>query len=172
MLTRLVVLLAIVLGGRTADAQARAAPAATATADTAALLGDWELNVERSHYGPGVERRRRERFTCAPARARVACTIVGERADGRMVRGSFTVALDGSGAPVVGVPGVDEVRLRPAGPGVLDATFLLRGRPAFGYRAYRARDGRSLSIVTVDPVSRAVLTTVVVYDRRSAAGPG
>jgi hypothetical protein len=61
---------------------------------------------------------------------------------------------------------VDEVRLRAAGAAVLDATFLSRGAPAFGYRAYRAADGRSLTVVAVDPVTRAALSTVVVYDRR------
>lgn len=152
-----------------ATARLAAQPAAVgppAGAEVPALIGDWELNLARTHYGPGVDRRRRERFTCALHGAPVACTIRGERADGRVVVGRFTAGLDGAGAPVAGIPGVDEVRLRAAGPGVLDATFLDRGAPAFGYRAYRSDDGRSLTVVAVDPTTRAALTTVVAYDRR------
>ncbi|HEX8298974.1 MAG TPA: hypothetical protein VF594_07405 [Rubricoccaceae bacterium] len=130
------------------------------------LIGDWQLNRARTHYGPGVDQRHRERFTCAARGARVACTIRGERADGRVVIGRFTAALNGTGAPVTGVPGIDEVRLRAGGAAVTDATFLRRGVPVFGYRAYRSEDGRSLMIVAVDPISRAARSTVVVYDRR------
>jgi hypothetical protein len=36
----------------------------------------------------------------------------------------------------------------------------------FAYRAVRSDDGRSLTIVSVDPISRAVLNSVVVYDLR------
>ncbi len=143
--------------------QAAASQPATATTP---LVGDWQLNIARTHYGPGVDQRRRERFTCAVRGARLECTIRGERADGRVVVGRFAAALDGTGAPVTGVPGVDEVRLRAVEATVADATFLRRGVPVFGYRAYRSKDGRSLVIVTVDPVSRAALSTVVVYDRR------
>ena len=69
-------------------------------------------------------------------------------------------------APVSGIAGVDEVQLSESGDSVLDGTFRWHGRPAFGYRALRSDDGRSLMIVSVDPITRVALTTVVVYDRR------
>lgn len=46
------------------------------------------------------------------------------------------------------------------------ALTLLRGKPVFGYRAFQSDDGRSLMIVSVDPVTGAAATTVVVYDRQ------
>ncbi len=144
---------------------ATAAAACQSSPPPAPLVGDWQLNLARTHYGPGVDQRRRERFTCAVRGAGLACTIRGERADGRVVSGRFAALLDGTGAPVTGVPGVDEVRLRAVEATVTDGTFLYRAVPVFGYRAYRSADGRSLVIVTVDPVSRAALSTVVVYDR-------
>ena len=131
----------------------------------AAIVGNWRLNLGRTRYGPGVDRRRWERWACVGRAARIECAIEGARADGRVVRARFAAALDGAGAPVTGIADVDEVRLRTAGRGVLDATFLSRGAPAFGYRAYRAEDGRSLTVVSVDATSRAALSTVVVYDR-------
>ena len=79
------------------------------------------------------------------------------------------VAPDGPAAPVAGVPDVDAVRLRVVSPSIVDATFSSRGAPAFGYRAYRSTDGRTLTLVAVDPTSRAALTSVVVYRR---AEPG
>ncbi len=127
------------------------------------------MDLQRSHYGPGVDRRRRERFTCVPERERIACAIRGERADGRVVVGRFTVAPDGPAAPVTGVPDVDAVRLRVVSPSIVDATFSSRGAPAFGYRAYRSTDRRTLTLVAADPTSRAPLTSVVAYRR---AEPG
>jgi hypothetical protein len=58
------------------------------------------------------------------------------------------------------------VQLRQPTNALVDATFLWRGKPVFGYRALQSEDGRSLIIISVDPVSRVALTTVVVYDRR------
>lgn len=133
---------------------------------TSPLIGDWQLNLARTNYGPGVDPRRHERFTCAVRDIRLACTIRGERSDGRVVVGRFAAPLDGTGAPVDGVPGMDEVRLNTTGATVTDATFLWKGVPVFGYRARQLEDGRSLMVVSVDPVSRAALTTVVVYDRQ------
>ena len=136
------------------------------TAPEPSIVGDWRLNLARTHYGAGVDRRRYERFTCTSERDRVSCVIRSVRADGREVVGRFSAPLSGKGASVAGIPDVDEARqLRRPGPEIVDATFLSRARPVFGYRAMRADDGRSLLIISVDPVSRAALTTIVVYDR-------
>jgi hypothetical protein len=130
-----------------------------------AIVGDWQLNLARTHYGAGVDRRRSERFSCATEANRVRCVIRSIRADGRVLTGRFVAPTDGTGAPVAGIPDVDQVQLRPSS-AFADVTFLSRGRPVYGYRAFQSQDGRSLMIVSVDPVSRVAQTTVVVYDRR------
>ena len=160
----LVVLLALSGSHRLVGAPAQ--PGRETAAPVAALVGDWQLNVGRTHYGPGVDRRSNERFTCTSRRQLLACTIRSVRADGRVVAASFEAAGDGAASPVTGMPDIDEIRLRSTGDGVVDAVFSLRSRPVFAYRAYRAADGGSLTIVSVDPVSTAILNTVVVYDRR------
>jgi hypothetical protein len=132
---------------------------------TVPLAGDWDLNLRRTHYGPTVERRKKERFTCKESEGHLECVMRTVRTDGRELVGTFRAALDGALSPVVGIPGVDEVRLQGGTPGVIAATFSLRGSPVFGYRAYRSDDGRSLMIVSVDPVSGKALNSVVVYDR-------
>ena len=147
-------------GARSAPVSARSGPPVTL------LDGEWELNLARTHYGRGVDRRRREVFSCAPRGNQVHCVIRSVRADGRAVVGEFAATLDGVGAPVSGIAGVDEVQLSESGDSVLDGTFRWHGRPAFGYRALRSDDGRSLMIVSVDPITRVALTSVVVYDRR------
>lgn len=131
-----------------------------------ALVGDWQLNLGRTHYGPGVDRRRSERFSCTIQTNRLRCVITSVRADGRQLTGRFVAPMDGTSAPVTGIPDVDAIQVRRPSSGFLDATFLSRGQPAFGYRAFQSQDGRSLMIVSVDPVSRVAQTTVVVYDRR------
>ncbi len=130
------------------------------------LVGNWQLNIGRTHYGSGVERRRGEQMACTATGRSVQCVIRSQRADGRDLSAQFTASLDGGRAPVTGIPDVDEVELRQPNESLIDATFFFRGQPAFGYRALQSDDGRSLMIVSVDPVTRAAATTVVVYDRR------
>jgi hypothetical protein len=142
-----------------------AAQGAPPAPPAAPMAGDWDLNLKRTHYGPTVQRRRKERFTCKESEGHLECVIRSLRTDGRELVGTFRAALDGAVSPVVGIPGVDEVRLQAGAPGVLGATFGLRGTPVFAYRAYRSDDGRSLVIVAVDPASGKALNSVVVYDR-------
>src|SRR5712664_2111996 len=112
---------------------ARSTPVGTRSGPLTLLDGNWQLNLARTHYGRGVDRRRREVFTCAPRGNRVHCVIRSVRADGRAVVGEFAATLDGVGAPVSGIDGVDEVQLSESGDSVLDGTFRWQGRPAFGY---------------------------------------
>jgi hypothetical protein len=63
------------------------------------------------------------------------------------------------------MPDMDSVRVVAVAPGVADATFSTAGRPVFAYRAYRGRDGRSLTIVAIEPLRRTALTSVIVYTR-------
>jgi len=130
------------------------------------LVGDWQLNLGRTHYGPGVDRRRSERMTCTAESQGVRCVIRSVRSDGHPLTGQFTASLDGAPAPVLGIPDIDQVQLRRASVALIDATFLWHGSPVFGYRVLQSEDGRSLTIVSVDPATRVAGTTVVVYDRR------
>src|SRR5919112_1388009 len=70
------------------------------------LVGSWQLNTSRSHYGAGVERRRRERMTCTAVANGLRCVVESTRADGRVLTGRFTASFDGSIAPVTGIPDV------------------------------------------------------------------
>jgi hypothetical protein len=130
------------------------------------LAGRWELNLARTHYGGGAEGRKRETFLCTTTTAGVACTIESLRSDGRVVTGGFTGAYDGTPGPTRGIPGVDHVRLTRVNSAIADATFTFDGHPVFAYRAVQASSGRALTIVSVDPDTRAVLNSVVAYDRR------
>jgi hypothetical protein len=131
------------------------------------LAGRWVLNLARTHYGPGVDHRTKETFSCeATSPAEVACQIQSVRADGRSLLGKFVAAYDGTAYPVTGIPDVDHVRLQRIDAFIADATFSRGGTPVFAYRTFRAPDGRSLTVVSVDPVARTVLNSVVVYDAR------
>jgi hypothetical protein len=130
------------------------------------LLGRWVLDVGRSHYGGGAEPRKRETFTVRANGNGVSCTIESVRQDGRALIGRFTAAYDGVPRPASGIPDIDQVAQRRIDAHVADATFSLRGRPVFAYRAVRSGDGRTLTIVSVDPKTRAVGESVIVYERR------
>ena len=130
------------------------------------LAGKWTLNLERSHYGGGAELRRQETFTCLVDKELLKCTIESVRADGRKLVGTFTAPYDGKPHPAAGIPDVDEVTLQKLDDFIADATFSYRGKPVFGYRAIRSDDGRSLIVVSVEPTTRVVRSSAVVYDRK------
>ncbi|CAN5803980.1 hypothetical protein BH18ACI5_BH18ACI5_05760 [soil metagenome] len=155
--------IAVTLVGLLALGAPRAQPASPAAVP---LIGEWQLNLARTHYGPKVERRRSETLSCADEKSQIACVVRSVRANGNIVTGRFSAALDGAVGRVTGIPDIDGVELRRSTGSIVDATFFAQGKAAFAYRAFQAQDGRSLMMVTVDPVSRAALTTVVVYDRR------
>jgi hypothetical protein len=150
----------LLFGGQRPPIAASAAPP---------LVGEWQLNVARTHYGPSVDRRRSERMSCAMVATELRCRIQSVRSDGRELTGTFAAVPGGPGgpgAPVKGIPDIDEVRLQKPSATIIDATFLSRGNPAFGYRAFQSDDGRSLMIVSVYPDTGSVATTIVVYNRR------
>ena len=130
------------------------------------LSGKWELNVGRTHYGGGAQSRQSESFTCVPNRSGVECAIASVRTGGSRIDGGFVAAYDGTPGPTRGMADVDQVRLIRVNASIADATFTFKGQPVFAYRAVRSADGRSLTIISVDPASRAVLNSVIVYDKR------
>ena len=130
------------------------------------LSGRWTLNRARSHYGPGAQPRKQETFDCEMTDTGLRCMIRGERADGQVLIGRFHASYDGKAYPVTGIPDVDQVILRKVDDCVADATFSHKGEPVLGYRVVKGDDGRSLTMISVEPVSRKVLSSVVVYDRQ------
>ena len=128
------------------------------------LAGRWELNLAKTHYGGGAEPRKQETFTCLTKKEVASCAIKGTRQDGSKVEGGFTAAYDGTAGPVRGIPDVDEVRLERVSGTVATATFSFQGSLVFAYRATRSPDGRMLTVVSIDPVTRRRLKSVVVYD--------
>lgn len=109
--------------------------------------------------------RKHETLDCAARGAQLECTVRSVRADGKTLVGTFAAAYDGKEYPAHGIPEVDRVALRAVDESVADATFSYQGQPVFAYRAIRSGDGRQLVFVSVDPVTRVVLRSVVVYDR-------
>ncbi|HET7231380.1 MAG TPA: hypothetical protein VFJ16_15335 [Longimicrobium sp.] len=102
---------------------------------------------------------------CVPVQTGVRCTITSVRSDGQRLVGRFQARYDGGSAPVSGIAGMDGVRLRRAGGRAVDATFTDHGTPVYGYRATQSPGGETLTVASVDPVTRAPLSSVVVYDR-------
>ena len=103
-------------------------------------------------------------MTCQGVAVVITCTTESVRPDGRTVTASFTAPDDGTNGPVRGIEEMDSVKLVRVNSARVDATFSLKGRPVFGYRAQRSSDGKLLTITAVDPVSRATRQSVIVYD--------
>ncbi|HXI11775.1 MAG TPA: hypothetical protein VNM92_03925 [Thermoanaerobaculia bacterium] len=96
----------------------------------------------------------------------IECAISSVRIDGRRLNGSFRARYDGKLYASSGIPGVDQVALTRVNNGIVDAMFLYKGRRVFGYRSVQSQDRKSLTIASVDPETRQILTSVIVYERR------
>jgi hypothetical protein len=140
------------------------AVAATAATKPDPLAGHWELNLKKTHYGGGAQRRTQETFACEQKKGGVACTIHSARAGGSIVNAGFTAKYDGTAAPITGLDDVDEIRLERVSDTIASATFSYKGSYVFAYRATRSADGKTLTVVSVDPVTRRRLKSAVVYD--------
>ena len=130
------------------------------------LAGTWTLDLSRSHYGGGAEPRKSETFTCVSEGDAVKCTIDSVRSDGHKLTGTFTASYDGKPGAATGIPDVDQVTLRKIDDSVVDATFSRNGKPVFGYRAIRSDTGKTLTFVSVDPTTRAIGHSLIVYERK------
>ena len=128
-----------------------------------AIFGNWKLNVARSRYGGGAEVRKSETMTCGFDND-THCSIVSERANGKVVQMRFHAVANGVPGVVTGSDSLDQVILKHVNESTLDATFLFDGKPVFAYRAVRAADRKTLTITAVDTKTRAPLKSVVVYD--------
>jgi hypothetical protein len=87
--------------------------------------------------------------------------------DGKRSAGAFVAVYDGKPYAATGIPGIDRVVLRKVDDFVADASFTFQGKPVFGYRAVKSDDGNSLTVISVDPVTRKPIESVVVYDRQA-----
>jgi hypothetical protein len=128
------------------------------------LAGHWELNVKKSHYGGGAQKRTQETFTCEQQKNGVTCNIHSVLEDGTKKDASFTATYDGTAARVTGLDDIDEVRLERASDTIASATFIHLGNYVYAYRATKSDDGKTLTVVSVDPITRRRLKSVVVYD--------
>ena len=128
------------------------------------LAGRWELNLKKTHYGASAPKAIQETFACKSKKAATACEIHSKREDGTQVEGRFTATYDGPAAPVTGVPEIDGVLLKRVSDTSASATFSYQGSYVFAYRATRSSDGKTLTVVAVNPITRKRRRSVRVYD--------
>jgi len=94
----------------------------------------------------------------------VACTASRVAANGGSSAAHFTARYDGRKYPVTGAAEMDNVALRRSGTSVV-AVFSKGTHPIFGYRIEPSKDGRHLTIHSIDPLSYRLLYSIVRYDR-------
>jgi hypothetical protein len=120
-----------------------AVTSARAADDPAA--GTWKVNLAKSKYTPGP----------TPKSATVTLTIannaetydsVGVDASGNATHGSFTAKLDGTDAPVSGIPYADTVSTKRSSPTHFVATLKKGGAVMMTVHIVVAADGKSRTV--------------------------
>jgi hypothetical protein len=132
------------------------------------VVGDWTLDLSRTVYGSSVDRRVEERFVCSKDPSVLHCVILSTRENGKKVKAQFDAVLNGPAGDIYGVEGLNKVQVMTISPGVMEATFYDNDQPRYAYRSWRESHGRSLVIASIDPITREMLSTTVVYVRTEA----
>ena len=128
--------------------------------------GTWKLNLEKSKYDPG------------PAPKSVTVTIKIENntetytsdtvsATDAAVHGSFTAKLDGTEAPVAGIPYADMISVKMISPSHTTAKLSKGGKLMMTVHVVVAADGKSRTVTYSGTNEKGqAVKDVLVYDRQ------
>jgi hypothetical protein len=80
-----------------------------------ALIGSWTLDTAKSHFDPGPVPYKSMTLQFSAADQGLKGEIAGVDADGRPIKGSYTIITDGKEHPVTGISTYDSTSYTPVG---------------------------------------------------------
>src|SRR5256885_10562941 len=133
------------------------------------MMGRWKADLNASVLPAGFPQLRSQTMVLQLASGKLQCSTERANLEGTKSRADFTAALDGKRHPVRGLPGIATVSLHRY-PTFIEADFYSATAPVFSYRMSISRGDDTLIIISIDPVTRAILHARIVYRREAAAG--
>ena len=132
-----------------------------------AMVGSWTLDPAKSRFDPGPAPYKSMTLTYSTTDQGLKGDVAGVDADGRPIKGSYTIVTDGKEYPVTGIAAYDSSSYTPVG----DRTTVYV-RQKFGTTVVvgsrvLSRDGRTLTFSekSVDNEGRDKSTALLVFER-------
>ena len=134
---------------------------------TDGLTGNWRADLKASTLPAGFPKLRSQTMQLEQAGDKLRC--VTERVTIADVRtqAEFTAAFDGKRYPVTGMQEISNVSLHRY-PDFIEADFFSGQKPVFSYRMWASNKGDTLTIISIEPTTRAELHARILYHRAPA----
>jgi hypothetical protein len=139
-----------------------------AQAQTDPFVGTWKVNVEKSQFGPGTERKSETRIMeSSPTGMKVS--VDRTNADGSNQQYNFTTNYDGKSHPITGTApyGADAVAITLGASNNLSFKLTKGGRVVGTGTSVVSADGKTLTITSkgLDASGKSV-NSIAVYDKQ------
>jgi hypothetical protein len=132
------------------------------------MMGKWKADLNDSILPAGFPQLRSQTMVLQLVSGKLQCSTERVSLDGTKTRADFTAAFDGKRYPVTGTPEIATVSLRRY-PTFIEADFFSARAPVYSYRMSISSKDDTLTIISIDPVTRATLHARIVYRREPAA---
>jgi len=135
-----------------------------AAASSDPMAGNWNADLRTSILPEGFPQLRSQTMELRLVAGKLQCST--ERVDlrGATTRAYFLAGFDGKRYPVTGIVDIATVSLKRY-TGFVEADFFSVTAPVFSYRLSISGDGKTLTVVSLDPKTRRLLRARLVYRR-------
>jgi len=138
-----------------------------ALAQSDPFVGTWELNVAKSKFGPGTERRSETRIVeSSPTGMKVS--VDRTNADGSSQQYNYTTNFDGKPHPIIGIApyGADSVAVTLGASNTLSFKLTKGGKVVGSGTSIVSADGKTLTLTSKGiAASGKTVSSVAVYDK-------
>ena len=132
------------------------------------MTGRWKADLNDSILPAGFPQLRSQTMVLQLVSGKLQCSTERVSLDGTKTRADFTAAFDGKRYPVTGISEIATVSLRRY-PTFIEADFFSAKSPIYSYRMAMSGKDDTLTIISIDPVTRAILHARIVYRREPTA---
>ena len=132
-----------------------------------ALVGSWKLDSARSQFDPGPAPYKSMTLTYSTTDEGLKGDVTGVDAEGRPIKGSYTIVTDGKEHPVTGLSEYDSSSYTPVGDNTTVYVRQKLGTTVVVGSRVLSRDGRTLTFreKSVDSEGRDKSTALLVFER-------
>ena len=126
------------------------------------MMGRWQADLNDSVLPAGFPQLRSQTMELHLVSGKLQCSTERVSLEGTKTRADFTAAFDGKRYPVTGITEIATVSLHRYRT-FIEADFFSASAPVYSYRMSISSKNDTLTIISIDPVTRATLHARIVY---------
>jgi hypothetical protein len=128
------------------------------------MTGTWKADLNASVLPEGFPKLRSQTMVLQRVSGKLQCSTERVSLDGTKTHADFAAAFDGKRYPVTGMQEIATVSLRRYRT-FIEADFFSARAPVYSYRMSISSKDDMLTIISIDPLTRATLHARIVYRR-------